>query len=94
VVENFDMLHPGSTMITCAVVTEIPGMDDTQATADSKGTMRVPEVPAPKRSTRPTAAKHVLIQGVGMSIETTDTGMCFTVAIPIGIATGRAMQIT
>ncbi len=53
--------------------------------------MPMSEVPALKRSTRPTAAKHVLIQGVGMSIMTTDTGMCFTVAIPIGSATGRVM---
>jgi hypothetical protein len=52
------------------------------------------EVPALKRSTRPTAAKHVPIQRVGISTATTDTGTCFTVAIPIGSATGRAMWIT
>ena len=53
--------------------------------------MPMSEVPALKRSTRPTAAKHVLIQRVGMSIVTTDTGTCFTVAILIGIVTGTAM---
>ena len=56
--------------------------------------MPMSEVPASKRSTRPTPVKHVLIQRVGMSIGTTDTGMCFTVAILIGSATGRAMWIT
>ncbi len=47
-----------------------------------------------KKISRPTPAKHVPIQRVGMSIVTTGTGMCFTAAIPIGIATGGAMQIT
>ncbi len=56
--------------------------------------MRMPEVPASKRSTRPTPAKHVPIQRVGMSLLTTGTGIRFTAVTPIGIATGRAMQIT